>query len=305
MQKGNLKLERDYKKRLTIVFEYIADHLDEDLSLNRIADVAHFSPFHFHRVFKYLTGERLNQYINRQRVEKAALALLHKDWPMTEIADRYGFGNPTSFSRAFKKFYNQSPTTFRKSNLPTYSKIGQVEGKNSQDQESYERYFSIINHLKNWINMNAKIEVKEMPKMNLAFITTIGIHNLSSNYERLVKWATPKGLINDKTKMITVYHDSLKITEPGKARMSAAVLLQSPQSTDGEVSLRTIERHTCVVGSFEIGLDEFEKSWTSLFIWMNEQGYEKAIDAPFEIYHNNFNEHPERKALVDFCIPVE
>jgi AraC family transcriptional regulator len=38
---------------------------------------------------------------------------------------------------------------------------------------------------------------------------------------------------------------------------------------------------------------------------MNENGYEKADREPFEIYYNNFKEHPERKAIVDFCIPIE
>ena len=115
MLRDNSQIEIDYKKRLTNVLEFIASHLDEDLPLEKVAAIAHFSPFHFHRVFKYLTGETLSQYINRQRVEKAAMALMHKDWAMADIASRYGFGDPTSFSRAFKKHYNQTPTKFRKS----------------------------------------------------------------------------------------------------------------------------------------------------------------------------------------------
>ncbi len=304
MPTGNLQLERDYKKRLTLVLEYIATHLDEDLSLEKVAEIAHFSPFHFHRVFKFLTGETLNQYVNRQRVEKSALALLHKDWSMAEIADRYGFGDPTSFSRAFKKYYNQSPTEFRKSNPAVYSKIGQVEGKNGQEPDDYQKYLSIIENLKNWIKMNAKIEVKSMPKMELAYIATIGINNLTESYERLVRWATPNGLINDETKMITVYHDSLKVTEADKARASAGILLNEPIETSDEISLRTIDSQKCIVAHYEIGVHEFEKAWTSLFIWMQDQGYEKASAEPFEIYHNNFHEHPEGIAFVDFCIPV-
>ena len=185
MLRGNSQIEIDYKRRLTNVLEFIASHLDEDLSLEKVAAIAHFSPFHFHRVFKFLTGETLNQYINRQRVEKAALALLHRNWSMTEIADRYGFGDPTSFSRAFKKHYNHSPTEFRKTQYAVKSKISQAEGKNSQEQDDYAKYLSIIENLKIWINMNANIEVKEMPEMELAYIATIGINNISSSYNRI------------------------------------------------------------------------------------------------------------------------
>ena len=74
---------------------------------------------------------------------------------------------------------------------------------------------------------------------------------------------------------------------------------------DGEVGLTTIEQGKIIVGHFVIEPIEFEKSWDSLFIWMNENGYKKADRYPFEIYRNNMNEHPEKKCIVDLCIPIE
>lgn len=153
--------------------------------------------------------------------------------------------------------------------------------------------------------MNAKIETKELPKMNLAYVSSIGPQNLESAYGKLMRWATPRGLMNNQTKMVTIYHDSFKVTEANKVRMSASIVLNQPVEAEGEIGLTSIEAGKFVVGSFEIGLNEFEKSWTGLFVWMNENGYKKADREPFEIYHNNFNEHPQRKAIVDFCIPVE
>ncbi len=52
-------------------------------------------------------------------------------------------------------------------------------------------------------------------------------------------------------------------------------------------------------------MNELEKPWTGLFLWMNKNGYKKKDRNPFEIYHNNFKEHPEKKAIVDFYIPIE
>lgn len=153
--------------------------------------------------------------------------------------------------------------------------------------------------------MNAKIEIKEMPKMNLAYVSSIGPQNLESAYGKLIQWATPKGLMNEKTKMVTIYHDSFKVTRADKVRMSASILLDKPIETEGEIGMKTIENGKFIIGSFEIGLNEFEKSWTGLFVWMNENGYKKSDREPFEIYYNNFNEHPKRKAIVDFCIPIE
>jgi len=301
----NKEIQADYQNRINRVFEFIDENLDSDLSLNTIAEIAFFSPFHFHRIFKFITGETLNEYVNRQKIEKSSLALLHKNITTSEIAHRYGFGDNSSYSRAFKKYFGISPKEFKLQNPNRHSKICQLESKNGQEYPDFEKYICIIDNLKKWIKMNAKIEIKEMPKMDLAYVSSIGTQNLESAYQTLMKWATPQGLINEHTKMVTIYHDSFKVTEASKVRRSAAILLNKPIEVNGEIGLTSIQKGKFIVGSFEIGLNEFEKSWTGLFLWMNENGYKKADKKPFEVYHNNFNEHPERKAIVDFCIPIE
>ncbi|MEO6348878.1 MAG: GyrI-like domain-containing protein, partial [Aquaticitalea sp.] len=168
-----------------------------------------------------------------------------------------------------------------------------------------QTYICFINTLKNWIKMNANIQIKEMPKMELAYVSSVGHQNIETAYKNLMRWAIPKGLLNEQSKMVTIYHDSFKVTEADKVRMSACLVLNEPIKRNGELGQTTIEKSICIVGHFEIGVHEFEKSWTGLFIWMNEKGYKKSDSNPFELYHNNFNEHPERKAIVDFCIPIE
>lgn len=299
------KTQADYKNRIDRVFEFIDKNLDSHLSLNTVSEIAFFSPFHFHRVFKFLTGETLNAYVTRRRIEKSALDLLHKNITTTEIAHQFGFSDNSSFSRAFKKYYSISPTEFRKQNPNRISKIRQLQSKNGQEYPDYDKYICIINDLKNWIKMNAKIKITEMPKMNLAYVSSIGPQNLESAYGKLIQWATPLGLMNGQPKMVTIYHDSFKVTEANKVRMSAAIVLNRATETEGEVGLTSIEAGKFIVGSFEIEMNEFEKSWTGLFLWMNENGYKKANRNPFEVYYNNFKEHPERKAIVDFYIPIE
>ena len=298
-------LQADYKNRINRVFEFIDKNLDSDLSLNTISEIASFSPFHFHRIFKFITGETLNKYVARRRIEKSAMDLLHSNISTTEIAHKFGFSDNSSYSRAFKKYYGISPTEFRRQNPNRLSKICQLESKNGQEYPDYDKYICIINNLKNWMKMNAKIEIKEMPKMDLAYVTSIGPQNLENAYGKLIRWATSQGLMSEQTKPVTIYHDSFKVTEHDKVRMSAGLLLNKPVTTEGEIGLTTIEPGKFIVGSFEIDLNEFEKSWTGLFVWMNENGYKKADREPFEIYHNNFNEHPEKKAIVDFFIPIE
>jgi len=299
------EIQIDYKVRINRVFEYIDANLDGALTLKILADIAFFSPFHFHRVFKSITGETLNDYVIRRRIEKSASDLMHKHVSLSTIYRGYGFPDNSSFTRAFKKFYGASPTAFKKENPNKFSKIRQIESKNGQIYPDFEKYICIIDNLKKWILMNAKIEIKEIEKLNLAYVPSIGTRNLEATYQKLVRWAGPKGLLDDNTKMVTIYHDSLLVTEADKARLDACLVLTKPVAVDGEFGLTSIEQGKFIVGSFEIGIDEFEKSWTGLFVWMHEHGYKKADRHPFELYHNNFNEHPEKRAKVDFYIPID
>ncbi|MFC5046191.1 GyrI-like domain-containing protein [Aquimarina hainanensis] len=296
--------QADYINRINRVFEFIDQNLDTTLSLTIVSEIASFSPFHFHRIFKMLTNETLHQYISRRRIEKAALDLLHKNVKTTVIAHQYGFSDNTSFSRAFKKYFGMSPMEFKKQNPNKHSKIRQLESKNGQEYPSSKKYICIIENLKNWITMKAVITIKTIPDMEVAYISSIGAQNLSLAYQKLIRWATPKGLINEQTKMLTVYFDSFKVTASHKVRMHASILLTTPAETSGEIGKTTVEAGKCIVGHFEITPEEFEKSWTGLFLWMNENGYKKSDRNPFEIYHNDFTKHPENKCIVDFCIPI-
>lgn len=299
-------MQEEYIKRINKVLTFIDENLDTELSLQKISNVAYYSPFHLHRLFKAITNETLNTYITRKRIERTAIMLIHnKELGIAEIADKYGFNSDSTFSRTFKKLYGQSPSEFRKSNLDNFSKISKVNSNNGKENFITEEYFCNINNLKNWIKMNAKIEITEMPKMNLAYVTQIGVNGIDNAFQRIVKWAVPKGLLaKNDTNVCRVFHDSFKVTDADKVRMSIGILTSQDITVDGDVGLTTIEKGKNIIGHFVIEPNEFEKSWDSLFIWMNENGYKKADRYPFEIYHNNFNEHPEKKCIVDLHIPI-
>ena len=300
------QIQNDYISRINKALQFIDENLDADLSLENISKVACYSPFHFHRIFKAVTNETLNAYILRRRLEKAAAVLKYKaEVSIAELSLQYGFTSNSSFTRAFKKFYGLAPAQFRKQNPDWFSKISQVESKNGQKNILFEKYICNINNLKYWFDMNAKIEIKEISKLDLAYVTCIGHNGIGEAYDKLVKWAIPNGLFEiPGTKMVTIYHDSFKITAADKVRISACITLINPLKVADGIGLTTIEKGKFIVGSFEIRMNEFEKSWNALFLWMVENGYKKADRNPFELYHNDYRQHPENKCIVDFYIPV-
>ena len=150
-----------------------------------------------------------------------------------------------------------------------------------------------------------KIEVKELPEMHLASVISIGIQNIDDAYNKLISWGISKNLFpRENVKMISVYHDSFKDTATDKVRIHACILLDEAIKNDGEIFAETLTKGKYIVGNYFIGIYEFEKAWQNLFLWMNENGYQYRKTPPFEIYHNNFKEHPEKKCNVDFCIPI-
>ena len=298
------KIKDHYIGRVNNAIEFIDNNLDKKLDLAMISRVAFYSPFHFHRIFSAVTNESLNAYINRRRIEKAASELMkNKAVSISELAVKSGFGANASFTKAFKKFYGISPSVL-KNNTDAFSKIRQIDSKNGKARLSIGTYICNIDNYKKWITMNAKIEVRNMPAIDVAYVTHVGpFQEIGNAYGKLMRWAGPKGLIGGKT--ITVYHDDPNITDISKVRQSACIELKQPAKASGEVNTTTIKEGNYAVGKFEIAFSEFERSWQSMMVWINEKGYEtNPENAYYEIYHNDFNTHPEKKCIVEICVPV-
>lgn len=294
--------------RVSNAINFIEGNLDKKLILEEIAEKAYFSPYHFHRLFKAVTKETVNDFITRKRVEKAAAFLLHKKQKtVTEVSEVVGFTTLSSFSRAFKKFYGMSPVEFKKESPLKYSKICKTESKNGKIETLFEKYICNIHINLKWMQMKAKTEVKIMPILKVAYLTHQGkMDAVENTYHKLIKWAYPKGLMQQENlRMLTVYHDSPKITDEDKIRMSVCLTLNTEVKTEGEVSIKEIPEAKCVVSRLEITPSEFQQAWESNFVWMSEHGFKKADQDPYEIFYNNPNEHPEGKCIVDICIPVE
>jgi len=97
------------------VLRFVGDHLDEELPLHRLAAVAGFSPYHFHRQFRAFTGMTVTRFVSLLRLKRASYQLAFElDQQIIAIAYEAGFANPESFSRAFKHTVGQSPSDFRR-----------------------------------------------------------------------------------------------------------------------------------------------------------------------------------------------
>ena len=116
-----------YQRQLDAVTDYIYAHLDDDLSLDRLADVSGFSPYHWHRIYRAVRGETAAQTVRRLRLERAATMLAQNAWPLERIARRAGFTSTDAFSRAFQRAYDRTPGRFRSDRAGGANQVGRTD----------------------------------------------------------------------------------------------------------------------------------------------------------------------------------
>ncbi len=318
-------MRQEYAARINRVIDYIESHLDQDLSLASLADVACFSPFHFHRIFRAFTGETLNRFILRIRLQKAANQLLtNPGKPVTDIALDCGFSGSAVFARSFKGYFGMSASQWRleagdidSKNCKYLSKTCKGVGKVC---EEIIRSFSYID--KETQNLCWRIEMKqekkitveimEMPEFQVAYVRHVGPYKGDSRlfealFNRLMTWAGPRGLMGGDARVLTVYHDDPKLVQEDKLRVSACITIEKDMPVEGEIGKMNIPGGKFVVAGFEISdPGEYEKAWDMVYgQWLPGSGFQPDDRLCYEICKNDPKTHPKGHHLVDICIPVK
>ncbi|MCQ4637717.1 AraC family transcriptional regulator [Anaerovorax odorimutans] len=103
----------DWLKRMNEALEYIEDNLDGEIDYAVIARKACCSVYHFQRIFSYMAEVPLSEYIRRRRLSKAAFDLQNTDMRVIDVALKYSYDSPTSFTRAFQKLHGITPIAAR------------------------------------------------------------------------------------------------------------------------------------------------------------------------------------------------
>lgn len=110
----------DWITRLNQALAYIEEHLDGKIELEQAAKLAYCSTYHFQRMFTYLAGIPLSEYIRRRRMTRAALDL-QNGAKVLDVALKYGYESPTAFNRAFRGIHGVSPSNAKEPGVPLRS----------------------------------------------------------------------------------------------------------------------------------------------------------------------------------------
>ena len=104
----------EWLKKLSEAIAYIEDNLDNEISYDKAAEIACCSTCYFQRIFSYVTGISLSEYVRRRKMTMAAFELQNTNQKVIDIALKYGYTSPTSFNRAFQNVHGITPILAKK-----------------------------------------------------------------------------------------------------------------------------------------------------------------------------------------------
>ena len=280
-----------YAERFNKVFDYIDKHLDQDLSVERLGQVANFSKYHFHRQFSEYAGVTVFRYIRLMRLKRASYRLVFsRDARIIDIALEAGFENPESFSRAFKQTFGQTPSQFRAS--PAWEPWA-------------ERYR--VSKRERTVVMEVKIiDFEETRVAALEHRGSPALVNASAMV--FIEWRKASGLSPVKTsRTFGIAYDDPETTQADKFRFDicgsvTAAVHENPQG----VVNKLIPGGRCAVVRHRGSHDKIGESARYLYReWLPGSGEELRDFPLFFHYLNLMPDTPECDLVTDVCLPLK
>jgi AraC family transcriptional regulator len=267
---------KNYHARMQRVLEHIDQHLDGELNLEALSDVAAFSKYHFHRQFTALFGLSLHRYIQLARMKRASYQLAFRDAiSVTEIAMDAGYEAPDAFARAFRQRFGQSPQVFRKSPdwEPWLAAFGPFD--NARRKRMQKTYTA------------QDVTVRDLPPTTVAIMSHHGDPaTLGTTIQRFIAWRKSVGLNPKISATFNIFHSDPRTTPPAEFRLDFCASTDRPVEPNGEgVRSGAIPGGRCAVLRVVGEVDDLEPAALYLYRdWLPSSG-EELGDFPLYCQH--------------------
>ena len=313
-----------YVAAINRVDDHIDAHLAEPLDLETLAAVAHFSPWHFHRLFQALTGETLADRVRRRRLEAAAgMLLATPPESALRIALDVGFRSAEVFTRAFRAHFGVTPTAWRRGAFRAWArkhhiqlrKIHQANRKAYQETAKSFLQDGVLwprGHHRPKGGKKMQVEMRTLPETRVAYMRYVGPYGspkITQMWERFARWCGASGIINPqlpRPSMYGVSQDNPKLTSPDKCRYDACVEVDARFQPKDEIGVQTIWGGRYACARFTGTAAEIHSAWMR-FIgeWIPDSGYQCENHPAIELYEPDFTVDPKTGAFSCLlCMPV-
>lgn len=275
----------DYQKLINLMVEYINNHLGENIDLDTLAGISHFSPYHCYHIFKAFLGEPLWTYVIRMRVEIAACLLRYSDMSVQDIAYKVGYNTPSSLSKVFKQFYCISPIDFRNNKIYTIMKPVQINP-----------------------DLKLKERIVELEPLQVIYIHLTGNYDsidYDSAFQKLWTYVKEAGLFSAGIKSISIYHDDPKVTKEDNLRTDVCLIIPKKAEPKGEIGVKQIPGGKYAVYLYQGPYNNLGMVYDTIYHkYIPDGGYQLALDPGFEMYLNNPDRVAPEKIKTEIYIPI-
>jgi AraC family transcriptional regulator len=275
-----LKKQEDDIERIGKAVRYIEKNIDQNLILEDIAKIAHYSPFHFQRIFKHVVGESPKQYVIRLRLEAAAhYIVLKPDDSILKTAIDSGFNSLESFSRAFKDYYSISPDGFRK--MSEEEKLMTIQNKTHRKNTSFDPTSFLASSINENEFDDLSVKVVRLPVSKLIYIPTTleSTDTIIGAFKKLKQWAEARELFNKHNKPFGLMRDYPMFTALDKCRYLCCLPVENKVEVAGDVNY--MELPAKAYATFEVhgSIDNLLKKITIFYNhWLPSSGFELVHD---------------------------
>ncbi|QAZ46712.1 MULTISPECIES: AraC family transcriptional regulator [Mesorhizobium] len=270
-----------YETRLRRVSNHIHEHLDEELDMDGLAEIACLSPYHWHRIYRAIYGETAAATVKRLRLHRAAGDIVGTDLGIGEIAKRSGYPNVQSFNRIFKAVYGMPPARYRKEGSHTLF-------------ESKQRKASLM----------FDVSIRTLEPTEVVGVSHQGSYmGIGKAFEQLFGTLYARGQGHPAQRMIGVYLDDPDVVAVDKLRSYACVEMDA--AVQPPLERRTLEGGDYAVLRHKGPYAEMHKAYTWLYAeWLPLSGRKLRDTVMFEEYLNNPRDVSPAELLTDINLPL-
>jgi AraC family transcriptional regulator len=246
----------DHVQRVLRVLVHVQSRLDGDLSLARLARLAHLSPDHFQRVFAAIAGESCKHHVRRLRLERAARELRDEAHGMAAVAGRAGYVDVPTFYRAFRTHFAASPAAWREraqrrsgpARMPASVRRWQIVSDPDGQLRSVPHPVAAAP-----ATAAPAARLVQLPVLRIAFVRRLGRTTpraVTVDFARLAGFAARRGPLHDPL-FVRIHHDDPAITPPRRRRTDHAIVIGPRRRGDDGIGIATIGGTHALVATSE------------------------------------------------------
>lgn len=285
-----------YHARMRRVLAHIDEHLEDDLSVETLSEVAAFSKHHFQRQFSSLFGISVARYVQLARLKRASYRLAFRDRDsVLRIALDSGYEGPEAFSRAFRRRFDQSPSAFRRDPrwtpwLTAHAPLTQARSKTMSPAYT-----------------DADVRIIDFPQTAVAVLEHRGDPaRIGDSIRRFIAWRRAAGLPPRLSATYNIFHVDEDETPPEVFRLDlCAASDRRIEPNDAGVISGILPPGRCAVLRQVGSSDDLRATVNYLYgEWLPRAGHEPRDFPVFAQRVSFFPDVPEHEAVTDVFLPI-